>query len=91
LGAYLQQVLAQIHGIQHSISTTLLEFESGGRVRAQTVGQVPMSMLKDDGTLHVYFCGLWYRDVLVRTPQGWRIHERVQEKSWTYNMPGGDR
>ena len=25
-------------------------------------------------------CGLWYVDKLVRTPDGWRIKERVEEK-----------
>jgi hypothetical protein len=35
----------------------------------------------------VFFCGLWYRDVLVRTPEGWRIRERVEEKSFFHNLP----
>jgi hypothetical protein len=36
---------------------------------------------------HVFFCGLWYRDRFVRTPAGWRIQERVEERSYIYNLP----
>lgn len=31
--------------------------------------------------------GLWYHDTYVRTPQGWRIASRREEKSYAYNMP----
>jgi hypothetical protein len=35
----------------------------------------------------VFFCGLWYVDELVRTAQGWRIRERVEEKCYFHNVP----
>ena len=28
----------------------------------------------------VMFCGLWYVDEFVRTPEGWRMRRRVEEK-----------
>jgi len=28
----------------------------------------------------VYFCGLWYEDAFVRTPEGWRMSQRVETK-----------
>ncbi len=31
--------------------------------------------------------GLWYVDEYVRTPAGWRIRRRVEEKSWVFNTP----
>ena len=37
--------------------------------------------------MQVFYCGLWYVDELVRTPDGWRINERVEEKSYVHNMP----
>ena len=33
------------------------------------------------------FCGLWYVDTLVRTSDGWRIKNRVEEKSYFHNVP----
>jgi hypothetical protein len=41
---------------------------------------------RDDPTLML--CGLWYVDKLVRTPAGWRITERVEEKSYAKIFPG---
>ena len=34
------------------------------------------------------FCGLWYLDTVVRTPEGWRIKERVEKKSYMRFFPG---
>jgi hypothetical protein len=34
----------------------------------------------------VLFCGLWYRDVLVRTPDGWRIRERHEDRGWSLDL-----
>lgn len=35
---------------------------------------------------HVFFVGLWYDDVLVRTADGWRFASRVQHKSFFHNL-----
>ena len=43
------------------------------------------------GARQVFFQGLWYRDQLVRTPDGWRLKERVEEGYWNYNVPPGFR
>ena len=42
-----------------------------------------------DGEKKIFFLGLWYVDKYVRTPKGWRIKERVEEKGWAYNLPEG--
>ena len=42
---------------------------------------------KGNGETHVFYCGLWYVDKFVRTPDGWRIKERVEEKSYMHNVP----
>ena len=33
-------------------------------------------------------CGLWYVDKLVRTADGWRIQERVEDKVYMKVFPG---
>jgi hypothetical protein len=39
-------------------------------------------MLLRAGEPDMMTCGLWYVDVLDRTPEGWRIHTRTLEKSY---------
>jgi hypothetical protein len=36
---------------------------------------------------HIFFCGLWYVDEYRRTADGWRIAQRVEEKSYVFNEP----
>ena len=42
-----------------------------------------------EGKNQVMFLGLWYHDKFVRTAQGWRMSERVEQKCFDYNVPGG--
>jgi hypothetical protein len=46
-------------------------------------------MVVDDS--HVFFVGLWYDDVLVRTADGWRFAKRVQQKSFFHNLERAQR
>ena len=39
----------------------------------------------DEG--HIFFCGLWYVDEYRLTDAGWRISNRVEEKSYVFNRP----
>ena len=86
MAAYLRAALSGVQGTQHTISTSLMEI-GGKTARARTAAQVMMISANGDGGSHVLFIGLWYRDTLVATPQGWRICERVQERSWIHNLP----
>ncbi|MBJ18823.1 MAG: nuclear transport factor 2 family protein [bacterium] len=49
----------------------------------------PQEMEARDGAEegHIFFCGLWYIDEYVRTDAGWRISNRVEEKSYVFNRP----
>ncbi|MBE1546878.1 hypothetical protein GGC64_000886 [Mycobacterium sp. OAS707] len=37
-------------------------------------------MVFEGDTNQVMFCGLWYVDEFARTPEGWRMNRRVEEK-----------
>jgi len=37
-----------------------------------------------NGSTQVFFQGLWYRDRLIRTPDGWRMKELVEEGYWKH-------
>jgi hypothetical protein len=39
-----------------------------------------------DGSQQVLFVGLWYVDELVRTPDGWRIAARKQQKAYLHGL-----
>jgi hypothetical protein len=46
----------------------------------------PQQMTLEEGS-QVFWCGLWYVDRYLRTDEGWRICERVEEKSFVFNAP----
>jgi hypothetical protein len=86
--AFLAASLSQVAGFQHSISTTQLKFD-GDSARGRTVCFNPITIRQENGDKHVMFMGLWYRDTFVRTPNGWRIRERYEERAYTFNVPPG--
>ena len=49
----------------------------------------PMESLDESGTRPVMVFGLFYIDEYVRTPAGWRIKSRVEEATYTQNVPKG--
>lgn len=56
---------------------------NGATLKIYRGTQVMMMLVENNPTLF----GLWYRDILVRAPQGWRLQERVQEFGWIHNAP----
>ena len=61
---------------------------NGDEATSRTICFNPMIVKLADGTTQVMFVGLWYVDRHVRTADGWRIAERVEEACYTYNVPG---
>jgi 3-phenylpropionate/cinnamic acid dioxygenase small subunit len=47
----------------------------------------PQEMNLPEGGTQLFMCGLWYVDKYRRTDQGWRIAERVEERSYVFNAP----
>jgi hypothetical protein len=85
---YLSSTLSAFPGSQHLIANPLLAID-GDSATGRTMCFNPMVVARpegDPGEPRVFFCGLWYLDRFVRTPDGWRIAERSEEKSWTHNM-----
>jgi hypothetical protein len=85
--AFMVKALSKILVSHHAISTTLLDIR-GDEASARTHCSCPM-VVDIGGNRHVFFQGLWYRDRLVRTADGWRIIERVEEGYWAHNLPPG--
>jgi hypothetical protein len=85
--AFLVQGLAQLAAYQHSISTSQIRID-GDTAHGRTLCSNPM-VIEVNGTKQTLFVGLWYRDTFVRTPKGWRIRERYEERCYTHNVPPG--
>ncbi len=74
---FLASALAGFPGFQHMVATSKVTVD-GDTALGRTICHNPMVMA--DG--NVFWCGLWYVDDFVRTPDGWRIRRRVEEKSY---------
>jgi 3-phenylpropionate/cinnamic acid dioxygenase small subunit len=86
--SFLGSSMALFASFQHAVSNILIDFASDRQsATVRSILQNPMVLDKGDGETHVFFCGLWYNDKLVRTPAGWRIKERSEEKSYFHNVP----
>jgi len=85
--AWLQATLAMFPNYQHMLGNMSLKIV-GDSATGRTMCFNPMEMVLPDGSTQVMFVGIWYVDKFVRTPQGWRISERVEEKCYMHNMPG---
>jgi len=83
---YLSSALAKVVLSQHAISTVRIDLSTDtAQVRAHC--SCPMVVKLGEATNHVFFQGLWYRNLLVRTHEGWKISRLVEEGYWTHNMP----
>ena len=80
--AFLAEMLPAFQRTQHLTGASTVRVD-GDSARARTACFNPMVV---DGA-HVFFVGLWYDDALVRTPDGWRFAERVQEQAYLHD-PG---
>ncbi len=83
---FLRSAMPMFPSYQHMVATSQITVD-GDTAEAKTICHNPMTMGEgDDADLMV--CGLWYLDKLVRTADGWRIKERVEEKSYMRIFPG---
>ncbi len=75
---WLEKVLAPFATMMHMIGNTTLELD-GDKAKSRTYVINPMGFPKPDGGVHMFTVGAHYVDKLVRTDDGWRIAERIEE------------
>ena len=85
---FLVDTMPMFSSYYHMVSTSKVVLD-GDTATGVTICHNPMVLPLPDGGEHVFVCGLWYRDKYIRTPAGWRISERVEEKTYVQNMPEG--
>ncbi len=85
--AFLAEAMPMFRSFQHMVATSKIEID-GDTAHVKTICHNPMVMNLGEEKVQVFYCGLWYVDEMVRTPEGWRIKTRAEEKSYVHNMPG---
>lgn len=80
------KVLSGFASTQHVMGLPAV-IVAGDRATSRSICFNPMVVDEQ----HVFFVGLWYDDVLVRTPDGWRFSARVQQKSFFHNLDHAQR
>ena len=83
---YLSRALSNVVLSQHAVSTVRIDL-SGDTAQVRAHCSCPMVVAFGEAKKHVFFQGLWYRNSIVRTHEGWKISRLVEEGYWTYNMP----
>jgi hypothetical protein len=83
---WLDKALSLFDGHQHLVGTTKVELD-GDAASSITLCHNPMWLTGPDGQHHQMFVGLWYRDSFVRTPTGWRMTSRVQQRGYLHGIP----
>jgi len=86
--AFLAQAMPMFKSFQHLVGTSKIVVD-GDNATATSILHNPMVLPREDGPPRTFFVGVWYHDTLVRTPQGWRIKERVEELCYFHNAPEG--
>lgn len=81
---WLANVMARFPMTQHLVTNRAVQL-AGDTATCRSYLFNPMG-LPDDGNLMVFFDGGCYRDRLVRTADGWRIAERIEEPTFSTRL-----
>jgi hypothetical protein len=84
---WLAQVMPGFPAYQHLVANHELSI-TGDEATGRAMLLNPMGCATPSGT-QIAFVGLWYNDRYLRTAEGWRFTERVEELSWQRDWPPG--
>jgi 3-phenylpropionate/cinnamic acid dioxygenase small subunit len=79
--AWLEKALAPFAMTVHYITNSTVKL-AGNSATARTAVLNPMGFQQEDGSMHQFTVGAYYNDKLVRTTDGWRIVERIEESAF---------
>ena len=74
---WLAQVLPNFPAYAHMLGNFDVRID-GDTASSRTILFNPMVLGGEKN--QILFCGLWYEDEFIRTPQGWRMSRRVETK-----------
>lgn len=84
---FLRTTMPMFSAYYHMVSTSKVDVD-GDTATGVTICHNPMVLGEGDDQ-QIFTCGLWYRDKYLRTPDGWRIAERIEEKTYVKDLPPG--
>ena len=83
---FLHQVMGAFPNTQHMTANLQVKLLSETTATGKVMCFNPQELDLGDNK-STYMLGLWYVDEYRKTEQGWRISKRVEERSWTFNVP----
>lgn len=83
---FLSTAMEAFVSFQHLVATSKVTL-TGDSAAAKTICHNPLVMQDADGSSKALISGFWYHDVLIRTPDGWRISHRRQERAFLLSVP----
>lgn len=83
--AWLEKTLVMFPMTQHVVCNRVVKLD-GDSGTARSVFYNPMGLPQGDNGHILFFDGGYYNDKLVRTADGWRISERIEESSYSTRL-----
>ncbi|WP_226887484.1 nuclear transport factor 2 family protein [Nocardia brasiliensis] len=81
-----RQSMAPISASQHLLGNPEIHLD-GDRATGRIMCYNALLLPVEEGDPAVTLLGMWYIDEYVRTPGGWRIAKRGQQRSWAHGLP----
>ncbi|MDP9117657.1 MAG: nuclear transport factor 2 family protein [Actinomycetota bacterium] len=82
---FFERALNMFAGHQHLMGNVRVQLD-GDAATSQTMCDNPMSLKSEGDQPKVLFVGIWYHDTWRRTPDGWKISHRKQEKGYMHAL-----
>ncbi|HVJ96597.1 MAG TPA: nuclear transport factor 2 family protein [Acidimicrobiia bacterium] len=79
--AWLAKVMAAFPVTQHLMANIDVRLD-GDSAKVRTMVTNPQGAATREGPLHFFYVGARYEDDFVRTPDGWKIKNRVETTMW---------
>jgi 3-phenylpropionate/cinnamic acid dioxygenase small subunit len=83
--AWLAQIMPTFPMTQHLVTNRVIAVQ-GDTATCRSYLFNPMGLPDDANRLLLFFEGGYYNDKLVRTPEGWRICERIEESAYSTRL-----
>jgi 3-phenylpropionate/cinnamic acid dioxygenase small subunit len=83
--AWLAQIMPTFPMTQHLVANRVIVVQ-GDTATCRSYLFNPMGLPDDANGLVLFFEGGYYSDKLVRTPDGWRIRERIEESAYSTRL-----
>lgn len=83
--SWLEKTLVMFPMTQHVVCNRVVDLD-GEKATARSVFYNPMGLPQGEKRQILFFDGGYYNDKLIKTEQGWRIVERIEESSYSTRL-----